>query len=85
MLGDKKSADDEEGARFEKAMAPCRNCNHPKMTHSFLGMFKRVGKCIDTRLNVTGQYMTCSCLNFEPKDNLEFLEYRYEKKKGKDK
>jgi hypothetical protein len=80
MSGDKKSIDEEEGARFEKALAPCRNCNHAKLPHLLIQ-----NKCVDGTLNVTGHYEQCSCRNFEPKDNLEYLEYKYDKKKGKDK
>jgi hypothetical protein len=75
-------ANDEEMARFQKALTPCRGCNHPKMAHSFLGPFKGTGKCVDARVTVSGMYKQCTCRNFEPKDNLEFLEYKYDKKKG---
>jgi len=70
--------DDEEILRFQKAFAKCRYCNHPKMIHSLIPK-----RCVDARLKADGTYKQCRCKNFEPKDNLEFLEYRYDKKKGK--
>ena len=73
--------DAEEMDRFRKALAPCRSCSHPKMAHSFLKSER--GRCVDAKLNAAGQFKECSCKNFEPKDNLEFLEFKYDaKKKG---
>ena len=76
--------DEEEGARFEKALAPCRHCGHVKMTH-MTSTVKSIQMCMDATVTVTGVYNRCRCQNFEPKDNLEFLEYRYDKKKRKGK
>jgi hypothetical protein len=73
--------DNEEMVRFQKALTPCRNCNHPKMTHSFLGMFKGIGKCVDAKVTANGTYNQCYCKEFLPKDNLEYLEYKYDKKR----
>jgi hypothetical protein len=54
------------------------------MAHSFLGIFKSVGKCVNSRVTPNGTYRECRCTIYEPSDNLEFLEFKYdEKKKGK--
>jgi hypothetical protein len=74
------SVDEEEGERFLKALTPCRHCGHVKLAHSLIQK-----RCVDARLIATGRYKLCKCNNFEPKDNLEFLEYKYEKKLGKKK
>jgi hypothetical protein len=73
--------DDEEAVRFEKALAPCRHCTHCRMTHIVRG----IKGCMDATVTAAGVYKQCRCQNFEPKDNLEFLEYRYDKKKRKGK
>jgi hypothetical protein len=79
----KESYEGSEEERWQKAIAKCRNCGHVRMAHSFLN---KKSKCLDSCLFVTGKYKSCPCLTYEPKDNLEFLEFRYdEKKKGKDK
>lgn len=70
-----------EEERFRKGLSKCRNCTHVRMAHSFLGLFQNVGKCMDATLIATGEYKQCSCDVFEPQDNLEFLEYKYDKKK----
>jgi hypothetical protein len=75
--------DAEEMERFYQALMKCRNCSHIKMTHSFLGMFKKVGKCVDASLVSDGVYKACHCRLFEPADNLEYLEYKYDEKKKK--
>jgi hypothetical protein len=67
---------DEEGIRFQKALAHCRICGHAKMTHSLIQ-----NRCIDCTLNVKGKHSQCKCKKFLPTDNLEFLEYKYDEKK----
>lgn len=46
----------------------CRNCNH---WHSWINC-KALKKC--TKVN------GCECSEFVPSDNLEFLEYKYERR-----
>ena len=65
---------DEE--KFLKALAKCRNCGHVRMAHQVV----KNNICLDGNLEVTGKYMLCTCENYEPKDNLEFLEWQYKKK-----
>lgn len=74
----KESYEGSEMERFEKALARCRNCNHIKMIHSFLNCNK--GICIDYKLDVTGKSKRCKCKIYEPIDNLEFLEFKLDKK-----
>lgn len=69
-----------EEEQFEKALKKCRNCKHIKMAHSFLGMFKKIGKCIDATLSKTGKYIACKCKGWSSSDNLEYMEEIYEKK-----
>lgn len=70
--------DEEEGLRFQKALARCRNCNHIKMIHSFLNCNK--SNCIDYKVDVAGKSKRCKCKEYLPKDNLEFLEYKLDEK-----
>jgi ribosomal protein L32 len=71
-------ADDEEFDRFEKALAKCRNCGHIRMSHIL--KIKKFLKCVDAKLDAAGTYTACSCKNYEPKDNLEYLEFKYNNK-----
>ena len=43
---------------------PCRNCKHSDWAHE--------------NPNLCSDISYCGCLEFVPKDNLEYLEYRYE-------
>lgn len=70
-----------EEERFRKALAKCRNCGHVKIAHQILNNTK----CLDTKLRVDGTHMHCACQNYEPIDNLEFLEFKLDKKLGKKK
>lgn len=72
--------DNEEMIRFQKALSKCRNCGHAKMIHYFLN---NKNKCIDFKLEVNGKYKGCHCIRWEPADNLEYLESKYDIKKGK--
>ena len=66
-----------EEERFIKAQAKCRSCEHMKMVH-----FKT---CIDFEVDREGIVYNCKCKGYIPKDNLEFLEYKLDKKPGKKK
>lgn len=65
-------------SEFKKAMGKCRNCGHVRMGH-FQGARPII--CLDAKLLATGRYERCDCSNYEPEDNLEYLEYKYDKKK----
>lgn len=71
--------DGSEEEIFLKSITHCRSCNHVKLAHAFL--IDSARRCIDSSLNVKGEYKTCGCKVFIPKDNLEYLEWKYENSK----
>lgn len=81
-MSKKQSHEGSEEERFMKALSKCRNCDHMKMAHSFL--IVKDGKCIDAKVSEKGTYKECLCRLFAPKDNLEYLEWKFEnKQKGR--
>ena len=68
------SADPEEVARFEKAFKHCRTCDHIKIAHCGTAKGK-VDRCLDSKLTNKEVHESCTCLQFVPKDNLEYLEW----------
>lgn len=71
-------ADNEEFSRFLKSLNKCRVCEHVRIVHSTLDKI-----CLDVQLFKNGKAKMCSCKEYVPKENLEYLEYKYGKKKGK--
>lgn len=69
---------EDEAKMFQKAISKCRTCSHVLMAHSFLQNKK--GKCMDAALKSNEQYVSCTCISFIPKDNLEFLEWAAQNK-----
>lgn len=70
--------DEEQFDRFYQSLNKCRTCSHVRMTHS--GIEKC---CLDVTLTVKGKPLLCLCKEYIPQENLEYLEYKYGKKKGK--
>jgi hypothetical protein len=76
MTVQREPYDGSEAQRYEAALRKCRTCDHAKMTHSNLSK----GRCIDAVLTNKEQYKPCTCIDFIPKDNLEYLEWASKKK-----
>ena len=79
---DNELFDKEEMERLEKAITRCRTCDHVMIAHTYLG--KPKGRCLDARLTNKEKHERCTCQQFKPKDNLEYLEWvAKQKEKGK--
>jgi len=69
---------DSEGAEvlrqwIKEVEEKCRECNHMKMSHSYLGK-----KC--NELLRTESPFLCNCQEFVPSDNLDYVEWLAKKK-----
>ena len=55
---------------------PCRNCGHQRYSHAL------DAKCIDaaTSHRLDEDIYMCSCYEFIPLDNLDYIEYQAEKR-----
>jgi hypothetical protein len=56
----------------------CRDCSHHYLSH--LSAFGFPVKCQMIYDETYLRFVSCSCLEFKPKDNLKYLEYLYDKK-----
>lgn len=74
-----------EEERLINAIKRCRFCDHVQMAHKYLPKYSETVCCLDTSLSSKGEYQACSCKEFAPKDNLEFLQWKHDKKKEKKK
>ena len=68
------AADPEEVARFQKAFRHCRTCDHIQIAHAAKAK-GREGRCLDSKLTNKEVHESCTCTQFIPKDNLEYLEW----------
>ena len=73
------NADIEIVDRLTRSLSVCRTCAHVLMSHIFIGL-KKIKYCVDAFVNELGEYKKCSCEQFIPKDNLEYLEWAQQNK-----
>jgi hypothetical protein len=78
MVIEMVAGNEEEFERYLKSLNKCRICAHPRIAHPGVGKW-----CLDVTLTATGNTKMCSCREYVPNENLEFLEYKYSKKKYK--
>lgn len=65
------------------AAKPCRYCNHIKLGHKFIEKGSDRMRCIEGYIDEGGVYAVCECVDFAPKDTLEYLEWKHLKKRTK--
>jgi len=64
---------------MSKNLSLCRNCNHMKLAHStYKDGVKISNQCNLWKDDIRGK--ECHCFTFVPLDNLEYLEYQYNKR-----
>jgi hypothetical protein len=78
--------------KYQDRYSICRNCNHNRDSHSIyiqllegLNQSKYIQILEEIPCNIIMDYAPspnkyCNCKNFEPTDNLEYLEMKYEEK-----